>query len=194
MPKNTTILMVRHGEKPNSTTDIGLTVAGQERAQAYVAYFQNYLVQGAQAGQDSQPISLSYLFAAADSSDSHRPRLTIEPLSQALGLTINVSYQDTDLTGMQKEICDNPNYDGVNILICWHHETILQLAEALGVVPGQLPASSNWPPKWPNNNKTVFGWVLQVCYDGNGNIIPSQTLCLNEQLMYDDYGIDPPNG
>jgi hypothetical protein len=188
MPKNATILMIRHGEKPDSGSDVGLTVAGQERAQAYAVYFQNVTVNG------SQPLALSYLFAAADSSGSHRPRLTIQPLSQALGLSINDSYLETDLTGIQQEICGDPRYEGVNILICWHHEEILQLAEALGVDPSQLPASSNWPDKskgWPGK---VFGWVLQLCYDGTGDIIPDQTLCLNEQLMYDDYGQDPPNG
>jgi hypothetical protein len=45
MPKNTSILMVRHAEKPDSGKD--LSVTGQERAHAYAVYFQNYVLNGA---------------------------------------------------------------------------------------------------------------------------------------------------
>ncbi len=38
------------------------------------------------------------------------------------------------------------------------------------------------PSKWPGNE---WGWLLQICYDGNGKIIDSQTICINEKLMYD---------
>jgi hypothetical protein len=64
MPKNASILMIRHAERPDTGT--GLSVAGQERAQAYVIYFQNYLL-------NSNPVKLDYLMAAADSSESYRP-------------------------------------------------------------------------------------------------------------------------
>jgi hypothetical protein len=40
----------------------------------------------------------------------------------------------------------------------------------------------------------VFGWVLQICYDSNGSIIVPQTFCISEQMMYDDYGQNPPTG
>ena len=76
MPKDTNILMIRHGEKRDSGT--GLAVPGQERAQAYVIYFQNYSF-------DSNLVKLNYLFAAADSSESHRPKLTIESLATPAG-------------------------------------------------------------------------------------------------------------
>ena len=82
MPANTNILMLRHAEKPDSGT--GLAVSGQERAQAYSIYFQNYSL-------NSLVIKLDFPFAAANSSESHRPRLTIEPLSKAIGVEINAS-------------------------------------------------------------------------------------------------------
>lgn len=178
MPKNTNILMVRHAEKPDSGPD--LAVAGQERAQAYVVYFQNYSL-------NSSTLKLNYLFASADSPNSQRPRLTIEPLAAAIGLAIDASYADGAYCDLGKEILGNASYDQQNILICWHHEEILALANAL-VPPGQkLP--SNWPGKWPGH---VFGWVLQICYDDNGVILPDQTICFNQKLMFDDHGNDPP--
>jgi hypothetical protein len=48
----------------------------------------------------------------------------------------------------------------------------------------------HWPsPPWLGE---VFGWLLQICYDADGNLIPAQTVCINQQLMYDDYGKNPP--
>jgi hypothetical protein len=179
MPKNADILMIRHAEKPHSGK--GLAVAGQERAQAYAVYFQNYSL-------NSNLVKLDYLFAAADSSASQRPRLTIEPLAKATGLTINDKHKDKDYQKVADDILHNSKYDGSDILICWHHGEILQLAAALGAKG--LPPQSNWPaPPWPGD---VFGWVLQLCYDGDGNVIPSQTVCANQQLMFDDYGKNPP--
>ena len=108
MPKNTNILMIRHGEKPKSGT--GLAVAGQERAQAYSIYFQNYLL-------NSSPVKLNYLFAAANSNASHRPVLTITPLSTATGLKINQKHKDKDYQKVATDILTNSKYDGSSILI-----------------------------------------------------------------------------
>lgn len=175
--------MIRHGEKPQSGT--GLAIAGQERAQAYAIYFQNYVL-------NSSSIKLDYIFATADSPESHRPRLTVEPLAKAIGLDINDKHKDKDYPKVADDILQNPKYDNSNILICWHHGEILDLAAALGADANNLPPSSNWPsPSWPGD---IFGWLLQLCYDKDGNIIPSQTICINEKLMYDDYGKNPPNG
>jgi hypothetical protein len=175
MPSNTTVLLVRHAEKPEAGP--GLAVAGQERAQAYIAYFQNYMI-------SDTPARYNYLFATADSHESCRPRLTIEPLAGALGLSINSNYADKSYGDLAKEILDHSKYNNSIILICWHHGEILNLAEALGVSPQTLPASSSWPvPPWPED---VYGWLLQISYAENGTIIPAQTFCINEQLMYND--------
>lgn len=179
MPKNTNILMIRHGEKPESGKR--LTVSGQERAQAYVIYFQNYTVQ-------SFTIKLNYLFAAKDSSGSDRPELTILPLSKAIGLSINAKHKDKNYKKLADDILTKKKYDDSNILICWHHEEILDLAKDLGVDASRLPPEANWPSHWPGSE---YGWLLQLSYDGDGNINDSQTICINEKLMYDDRN-DPP--
>jgi phosphohistidine phosphatase SixA len=181
MPKNTNFLMVRHAEKPDSGNE--LSVAGQERAHAYAVSLQNYVLNGTL-------LELDYIVATADSSQSHRPRLTIEPLAKAMGMEINDKYQENDYQKLADHILQNSKYDESNILICWHHGEILELAAAFGVDANTLPPESHWPsPPWPGE---VFGWLLQVCYDADGNLIPSQTICINQQLMYDDYGKNPP--
>ncbi|MBL8151273.1 MAG: flagellar basal body-associated protein FliL [Blastocatellia bacterium] len=179
MPKNTTILMIRHAEKPDKGK--GLSVAGQERAQAYVIYFQNYAI-------DGKPIEIKYLFATEDSDNSERPRLTIEPLAKALDLEINAKHKDHKYQELADHILKENKYDDSVLIICWHHGQILQFAQALGVNSNELPAESNWPTSWPED---VFGWLLQISYDSNSHIVTSKTKCNNQQLMYGDFGKDP---
>jgi hypothetical protein len=185
MPKNANVLMVRHAEKPASGN--GLAVAGQERAQAYAVYFQNYAIGGS-------AIKLNYLFAAADSDESHRPKLTITPLSEAIGLSIDAKHKDKDYAAVANDILGKSKYDNSNILICWHHGEILALGKLLlgSFVPSSAPPT-NWPDgkkPWPEN---VYGWLLQISFGSDGSITSGQTFCINEQLMYDDYGLSPPN-
>lgn len=187
MPKNTNILLIRHGEKPPSGDE--LAVPGRERAQAYVSYFQNYMIQTTSTSLSSPtPIKLNYLFATANSGSSDRPDMTITPLSAAIFIAISATYKNTDYKKLADDILQKSEYDNSNILICWHHGEVLDLATALGVHPKKLPKASNWPSKWPGSE---YGWLLQLCYDSNGNLMNTQTMCVNEKLMYDDQN-DPP--
>ena len=170
MPKNTNVLLIRHAEKPDDDADRTLAVPGQERAQAYVVYFQSY-------PSPSQPLRLDYVFAAQDSAESQRPRLTVTPLAQALDLAINVEYADKDVADAAKAFLA---LDGANVLVCWHHEEILALAQALGA------SKSSLPPTWPGH---VYGWLVQLSFDANGKLTVSTS---NQELMYGDYGKDPP--
>src|SRR5665213_3932729 len=85
--RDAVVLIIRHAEKPESGYE--LSPAGHERAAAYVKYFKNFTI-------DGKPLHLDRLIAAADSMGSHRPRLTLEPLSQALGLPIDTRFKDKD--------------------------------------------------------------------------------------------------
>ncbi|HEX2204032.1 MAG TPA: hypothetical protein VHG91_12065 [Longimicrobium sp.] len=180
MPRNTTILLIRHAEKPASGPK--LSAGGEARAQAYSVFFQGYPVDGA-------PVRPRFLFAAADSDASHRPRLTVEPLASALRLEINDKHADKDYAEVARHLLDHPKYDDATVLVCWHHGEILQLAQALGADAGVLPPAAGWPPHWPGE---VFGWVLQLRYDGAGRLVPGQTRCTSQRLMYDDCGQEPP--
>lgn len=65
--------------------------------------------------------------------------------------------------------------------------------------PADLPAGANWPSSWPggpppDGTPDVYGWVLVIVFDGNGDIDTSKTCCISAQLMYDDNGQPPPKG
>lgn len=173
MPKNTNILLIRHAEKPAGKS-YHLAVAGQERAQAYVVYFQNY-------PNKSAPLKLQFLFAAKNTKTSHRPFLTIDPLSHALGLTVEQPFADADYQKLADEILNDGRYDNSNVLICWHHGKILELAAAL-----HAPAAS-LPPVW---NPNAFGWLIHLHFGHHGKL--KTTSIINERLMYDDYDMEPP--
>jgi hypothetical protein len=90
MPANCTIYLIRHAEKPDSGP--GLSPAGQERAQAYLVYFQNLL------NPAGETIRWNYLFASKDSEASHRPFLTLLPLAcakETQAISQKLMYDDT---------------------------------------------------------------------------------------------------
>lgn len=166
--QNALILVVRHGEKPDSGAE--LSKAGKKRAEAYVGYFQNYTV-------NAQPLHLTYLFSAADSKQSNRARLTLEPLSRALGLPINSQYPETKSKELVAALRKLPS--GNQILICWHHGEIPDLLTVLGADAKSVLGVDKWPD-------TVFDWVIQLRYDSKGRL--QDALRVNEKLMPGDTG------
>ena len=164
--KNSVILVIRHAEKPDD--GCGLSASGEARAMAYVNYFKNFKI-------DGQLLKLDCLFAAADSKESHRPRLTIEPTSKALGLDINCRFKAGNFQRLADEIKSQPH--GQAMLIAWHHGEIPSLLRALGADPDRVIPKGKWPDD-------VFNWLIQLRYDSDGHLM--ETKRINEQLMPDD--------
>ena len=162
---NAVILIIRHAEKPDDGTD-GLTPAGQRHAAAYVKYFQTYMI-------DSRPLHLDAIYAAADSANDSRPRLTVEPLAKALGLTVDTTYKNKHLQDLATAL--QTKAAGKQVLICWHHHRIPDLITALGADANQLVPGGIWPDD-------QYYWVIQLCYDKDGHLIQSKTLRIAENL------------
>lgn len=160
-PKNAVILVIRHAEKPDAGDS--LSAAGEARAQAYVSYFKNFTV-------DGHPLKLDCLFATTDSSNSHRPRLTLEPIAKALGIKIDRRFNNDQFQALAQELQSHP--PGTNILICWHHGQIPQLLRALGAEPQKLLPKAKWPDD-------EFGWLIQLRYDENGRLFESKRITEN---------------
>jgi len=163
---NATILIIRHAEEPSKGD--GLSSRGTERAQGYVEYFKNFTI-------DSKPLKIDRLFAASDSSNSRRPRLTLEPIAQALGISIDSQFKSKDFLKLAQKIETLPQ--GSNVLICWHHSDIPNLIGALGADAGKLLHNSKWPGK-------VYGWLIQLRYDEKGNLSDSKRI--KEHLFQND--------
>jgi hypothetical protein len=162
------ILIIRHAEKPASGQE--LAPEGVQRADAYVNYFKNFQL-------DSVPLKLDCLIATADSKNSHRPRLTLTPLSQALKMPLETRFKDKDFQSLVDDLQSTPH--GKHILICWHHGAIPDLVRALGADPAKLIPGSKWP-------ESVFGWMIELRYDHNGQLMAGECKRINEHLMPDD--------
>jgi hypothetical protein len=162
------ILIIRHAEKPEAGPE--LAPEGVRRADAYVNYFKDFQL-------DSRPVKLDCLIATADSKNSHRPRLTLTPLSQALKMPLDTRFKDKNFEGLADDLRSTPH--GKHILICWHHGAIPELVHALGADPAQLLPDGEWPA-------SVFGWLIELRYDHDGKLKASECKRINEHLMPDD--------
>jgi hypothetical protein len=162
------VLVIRHAEKP--TNGMELTPAGVARANAYTNYFKNFTI-------DSKPLHLDAIFAAADSKNSQRPRLTTEPLSKSLGLPLDLRFKAASPGELADELRAKPH--GKQVLICWHHGDIPALLQALDADPAKLLPGGKWPD-------AVFSWMIQLRYDKDGHLIPAETRCISEDLMPGD--------
>jgi hypothetical protein len=137
------ILIIRHAEEPEKGESIHLNDRGRRRAEALVTLFPARF----QAPQ--------FLFAARPTVHTNRSVETLEPLAEALGLSIDQHFDDVQFAKLARTLSE-PAYSGSRVLICWQHSTIPDLARALGV-----PA----PPKWPEQN---YDRLWEIKYDAAG--------------------------
>ena len=167
-PKNSVVLIIRHAEDPPNGH--GLSSRGEKRAKAYINYFQNFTIDGRR--REPQAV-----LVAADSKQSHRPRLTVEPFAKAANLPIDNRFANKQPADLAAEL--RTTYQGKVILVCWHHGQIPAVLRALGANPETLLPNGKWP-------KDVFDWVIMVSFDENGRVIPLNTRRINEHLLKGD--------
>ena len=163
-----TVLIIRHAEKPMSGT--GLTHAGQVRAFAYAKYFRNFHFSGA-------PLQIDTLVAASDTDNSDRPRLTLDPLSCATAMPVQQPFPSADVDGLARWLRVGPPRR--TILIAWHHSEIGRLVAALGGDPRQVLPDGRWP-------SSVYDRVVVLQYDKAGAVVPSASGVVTENISARD--------
>src|SRR5258707_11260036 len=97
-PKNSVVLIIRHAEDP--ANGHGLSPRGKERAEAYENYFQNFTVDGKRREPEA-------VLVAADSKQSRRPRLTVEPFAKGAKLPIDNPFANKQPGGLAHELRAN---------------------------------------------------------------------------------------
>ncbi|KAL6864000.1 hypothetical protein J3F83DRAFT_744245 [Trichoderma novae-zelandiae] len=138
-----TVYFIRHGEKPDDDDDPNLSAQGVQRAQCLRNVF------GASSDYDIQYI------IAEKPKDGKRIRAlnTVTPLAQDLGLTVDTSCGKTK-SDCVADLVDDYKGSG-NILICWEHSELTDIAEALGVKKG---------PEYPDDSFDLI-WTDPLPYD-----------------------------
>ena len=149
---NSTILIIRHAEKP--ARGLGLTVAGQARATVYASYFQNLCFRGTELHIDT-------LVAATDTNNSDRPRLTLLPLSHSTGIPIEQPTSSDEVKGMIRWL--QSRTPGRTVLLAWRHGAIARLIAALGADPKDYLGTDRWPP-------SVYDWVIILHFKADGTV------------------------
>jgi hypothetical protein len=161
-----TILIMRHADKPEPAGDGGvdsvgmpdknsLTPRGWQRAGIWAELFvpslgQQRVLPRPTAIFASAPASKAEILAGHGGSKSRRPLETISPLAAKLGVDVDLRFakgQEADLAATISLM------DGVG-LICWQHEDIVAIANALTPQPQGIPG------KWPG---VCFNVVF--CFD-----------------------------
>jgi len=150
-----TILIIRHGEGPQDPHDPHLSPAGVARAvmlaREIPLLFPN----------------LAAMFATAPSPNSNRPFETLLPLKDKSGLQICNKFADDEHALLVSQIMSNfDRYLGKAVLICWHHEKIIKMAqidfqqpEASGEWPGDL-YNQIWQIDYSSKTEAVF-WTYE---------------------------------
>jgi broad specificity phosphatase PhoE len=161
-----TLLIIRHAEKPDDGSVQGvdatgvqdgrsLTPRGWQRAGVWAELF---APSSGQAGLlpkpatifASAPASHHELALGVGGSKSRRPLETVSPLADKLGIAVDQSYSKGDERDLAAAIAKTT---GV-ILVCWQHEDIRAIADALTPQPAGVPGG------WPGDRfNAVFRFV-----------------------------------
>jgi len=124
------IILISHAEKPKDSDALHLSKAGKKRAEALVPYLENT----PELTQAGLPVAL-FGTEPTKHGKGQRPAETLEPLAKELKLPIQTPFKSDDYKKLAQFILREKEYDGKSILVCWTHEYIPVLAEALGVHP-----------------------------------------------------------
>ncbi len=128
------VILLRHAEKPADEASPHLSPRGEERARALATLLTTNPVLTA----NGPPVAL---FASRATKEGHgsRPALTLKPLAARLHLAIQAPYAAKNTAALAQAILQNPAYDHKTVVVCWVHDNLADLAEALGVKPRPGP-------------------------------------------------------
>eukprot|EP01117_Protostelium_nocturnum_P007773 TRINITY_DN2782_c0_g1_i1.p1 TRINITY_DN2782_c0_g1~~TRINITY_DN2782_c0_g1_i1.p1 ORF type:complete len:192 (+),score=58.26 TRINITY_DN2782_c0_g1_i1:332-907(+) len=149
-PNNNTIFLIRHGEKPDDDDQNGLSDKGLKRAQCLRKVF------GA-----SSKYGIKKIMAMKPKSDGkeQRPYDTVKPLADDLRMKVDISCKRDDGDCVH-DVVKQWNEGSVrgNILICWEHKALTDIASALKVDNPPTYPSGRFDIIWIDSDKKItFG-------------------------------------
>lgn len=143
----THIMLIRHAEKPEDENDLGLSPRGWQRAGALVRFFAP--VDAAAVRRHIEQPGHVFAARATDEHPSPRPRLTVEPLAEELGLQVDERFsasEPVEHVAQVLRLLSGP------VVVSWRHNELPALANAL---LGREEAPTRWP-----DNRFDLVWVV----------------------------------
>jgi hypothetical protein len=152
-PATETIVMVRHGEKPQPSPKGQLNCQGLNRALALPAVLARFGHPAAvYAPNPSVQTSEGNPFPGAARYSYVRPLATIEPYAIAQDMPVNTQIAADDIHGLQQEVL-KPEYASSLVVIAWEHIRAHEFAELMLKTFGQ----GNVVPHWENSDyETIY--------------------------------------
>lgn len=159
------VMIIRHAEKSLQGNE--LSIKGKERAASFATYFtetKELLFHGL-------PVAIYATGSAKDNSFKYVVD-TVNPLAYKLKLPIQISFQKDDFKRMVDEIKNEPSYNNRNVLICWEHRAIPDIARAFGA----LQTPSQW-------SEQTFDRLWVITFSPTGKAIFQN---IPQRLMFGD--------
>jgi hypothetical protein len=152
------ILLLRHAEKPDEDSDPNLSTRGFTRAAALSVSIP------AMFGRPA------FIVATKTTEKSARPVQTVTPLASTLRLEVHDSHKDEEFQAVADALLSHEKFRDEQVVVCWHHGKLPQLAKALGVVD---------PPSWEDDVFDRF-WLIE--FDGEEAKLAEQP----QRLLFGD--------
>lgn len=152
---DTTILIVRHGEKP-ANSDAGLDESGRADKKSLTkrGWQRAHALPGLFIPTPGRPAPLlprpATIFAASDQgphAGAHRMRQTVTPLAEALHIPVDTSIAEHE----EKQLATAALAAKAPVLICWEHSRIPHIVDAVGAA-----GVANVPKEWPDRFDLVW--------------------------------------
>jgi len=163
-PAGTLIMVIRHGEKPASKSLAGIDLNGQpdthsltELGWMRAAYLPDLFTPLDGSGKSTLPTP-NVVYASgpgAGDGEGTRPRQTVGPLAEALGIAVDISYS----RGQEADLVAAAASQAGPVLICWQHQSIPAIGAAFANVS---PAP---PTTWPDDDYDEV-WAFGSTGDG----------------------------
>lgn len=144
------IILLRHAEKPDKGSN--LSDRGWQRAAALPQIFLNR----PELKRLGPPAALYAM--APDQDNGLRPMQTMKYVAQTFNLPLLTPATRYQTQALVDEILGRRDLDGKQVVVCWEHHQLSDIAAELGLSP---------VPKYPSDR---FDRIWMVDFDTNGNV------------------------
>lgn len=183
-----TIVMIRHGEKPEPNPHGQLNCQGLNRSLALPAVLARFGHPAAIfAPNPSIQTSEGSIFGGPKYSYI-RPLATIEPYAIVQNMPVNVQIGANDIQALQQEVL-KPAYANALVVIAWEHIRARQFAEQMLKTFGEADVV----PGWPNSDyETIYIFRISTTTDGKRTLVFSIEHENLKDLPRTCPGVSPP--